>query len=80
MDPGRALPCPLQRGIDRIAVAGLGARFALREADGLTVCDVDRGEEDQLGRGREIVHGLTHLGREAARGGTRVRGTHEVRA
>ena len=53
----RALARPLQGGIDGVAVVRLGARLALGEADGLAAGDIDSGQQDQLGRGREIVHG-----------------------
>src|SRR5690606_24478083 len=50
VDPLRTLVDPLPRGVERVAVAGLGARLSLRETDGLTAGDVDRREQGEGGR------------------------------
>ena len=45
VDPLGAVALPGQRGVERVAVAGLGAGLALDEADGLAVGDVDGGQQ-----------------------------------
>ena len=45
VDPLGAGALPGQRGVQRVAVGGLGAGRALHQADGLAVGDVDGGQE-----------------------------------
>ena len=47
MDPLGAVALPGQRGVQRIAVAGLGAGLALDQAHGLAVGDVDGGKKGE---------------------------------
>ena len=49
--PLGAVALPLQRGLERVAVGRLAAGLPLHEADGLSVGDVDGGEELQLRHG-----------------------------
>ena len=50
VDPVGALAREVERGVDGVAVVGLGAGLALREADGLAAGDIDSGQQDQFGR------------------------------
>ena len=56
MDPLRPLCDPLPRGVERVAVAGLGAGLTLSEADGLATRDIDSGEQSERRGLREVVH------------------------
>src|SRR6202012_3062290 len=47
VDPVGAGLLPGQRGLHRVAVAGLGAGLALEKPDGLTVGHVDRGQQGE---------------------------------
>ena len=49
--PLGAVAAARQRGLERVAVGGLAAGLALHQADGLTVGDVDGGEQLQLRHG-----------------------------
>ena len=51
MDPLGAVALPGQRRVERVAVAGLGARLALDEADGLAVGHVDGGQQGEAHAG-----------------------------
>ncbi len=49
VDPLRAATLPVERRLDRVAEPLLGAGHALHELDGLTVGDVDGGQQLEVG-------------------------------
>ncbi|OEI67227.1 hypothetical protein Cus16_3128 [Curtobacterium sp. ER1/6] len=57
VDPLGTLVAPGAGRGDRVAVRGLAAGLALREADRLTVDDVDGGQQDEGRGGGEVGHG-----------------------
>ena len=62
MHPLRAVPLPLHRGLEGVAVGGLAAGLPLHQPDGLAVGDVDGGEELQLGHGASVGAPARDLG------------------
>jgi hypothetical protein len=56
VDPLGALADEIGCRVGRVAVAGLGAGLALREAHGLAAGDVNSREQDEFGGGGEFAH------------------------
>jgi len=56
MQPFGTLLHPLFGSLDRVAVGRLGSGFALSESDSFPAGNINGGQQDQLGRLRELVH------------------------
>ena len=55
VDPLGAAPTARQRGVERVAVAGLAAGLALHQPDGLAVGDVDGGQQLEPGSSARVI-------------------------